>query len=98
MGATAESRRAASRERRLLREVDPKLAAILDQEELERARQDARRIRKGRGLSQVDPEPPKPKAIDSVPPGYRWAYRSGQALALIVPGILMYLVLDAILG
>jgi hypothetical protein len=59
MGASYQSRLAADRERRRLRIVDPELAAILDQEELEHARRQARSIRKGKGLPQIDPEPKK---------------------------------------
>jgi hypothetical protein len=55
MGASAEWRRAADRERRRLRIVDPELAAIKDKEELERARILARQERRGRGMPQVDP-------------------------------------------
>jgi hypothetical protein len=55
MGAIAQWRRAADRERRQLRVVDPELAAIKDREELEQARVRARSERRGRGLPQVDP-------------------------------------------
>ena len=55
MGASAESRRAGDRERRLLREVDPELAAIKDQEELEPVRRQAISERKARGMPQIDP-------------------------------------------
>jgi hypothetical protein len=56
MGAAYQSRLAGDRERRRLRIVDPELAAIKDQEELEVARQKAAWERKGRGLPQVHPK------------------------------------------
>jgi hypothetical protein len=83
MGAAAESRRAASRERRLLREVDPELAVIKDQEELEHARIEARRERRGRGMPQVDPGP------GSKPSG------CGCFFALCVLGFVLFCVLIA---
>jgi hypothetical protein len=56
MGASAESRRAGDRERRLLRAVDPELADELDRRDLEGARRRARNLRQRLGM----PVPPKP--------------------------------------
>jgi hypothetical protein len=56
MGAAHESRKADDRERRLLRQVDPEVAAKLDEMDLERARREAQRFRRHLGMDK-----PKPK-------------------------------------
>jgi hypothetical protein len=50
VGAANESRKADDRERRLLRQVDPELAAKLDEMDLERARRRAQQLRRHLGM------------------------------------------------
>jgi hypothetical protein len=61
--------------------VDPELAAIKDREDLEQARVQARRERRGRGLPQVDP------GVGSKPSG------CGCLVALLVAGFILVCVL-----
>jgi hypothetical protein len=57
MGAAHQSRRAGDRERRLLRQVDPELAAKLDEMDLERAQRRAQQLRRHLGMDKPKREP-----------------------------------------
>jgi hypothetical protein len=84
MGATAEWKRAADRERRRLRAVDPEVADRLDELDMERARQQALAWRKRLGMPA--PKPPPPTGAEAIVGLLLWITFIGLSIVFIRAG------------